>query len=164
MFSTVINNEAIQRLQTWSPGLSVPGVIYGNPTVSTNTPVPNLYPMPSIIHDPVSSTVPTHVENAGPLTQFLVSNGVGTDRTLFISMASEAYIEPMINFKVGLEKFNLGENLFVLCLDTPCLEAAKQHRILAYDGYLMNEMEAQGDWHHPIARVKVCSSQSIIWY
>jgi hypothetical protein len=91
----------------------------------------------------------------GPLSTYLRLNGIGNDKTLFLSMASKEYIEPVINFRKQLNIFGLAESYVVLCLDTDCVEATKKHHILGYDGFLVTEAEAQGDWHDPIARMKV---------
>lgn len=91
----------------------------------------------------------------GPLSSYLRSNGIYTDKTIYLTMASKDYIEPIINFKTQLDKFALGESYVVLCVDTECLEATKSHHILGFGGYLATETEAMEDWHNPIARMKV---------
>jgi hypothetical protein len=70
-------------------------------------------------------------------------------------MASENYIESVINFKRQLDKFSLGGRFLVLCVDPACVEAMSKHSILGYDGYLQTESESKADWHLPIARMKV---------
>ena len=100
-------------------------------------------------------TSDTDVTDVGNLPEFLESKGVGTDRTLFLTIASEPYIESTINFKRGLDNFSLGEDYVVLCLDTPCLEAARGHDIIAFGGYIMKETEATDGWGYAIARAKV---------
>jgi len=92
-----------------------------------------------------------------PLSTFLRNTGIGTDRTLFVTIASKSYIEPMINFKIALDKWNLGGNYVVLCLDIECAQAAESSNIIAFDGYFMSGKESKGDWHFPIARIKVPS-------
>ena len=89
--------------------------------------------------------------SGGPLSAFLHANGIGNDRTLFVTMANEAYIDPMVNFKWGLDIFNLGRDYLVLCLDQACLDQAKRYEVLAYDGYVEEGL----NWHHHIARMKV---------
>lgn len=86
------------------------------------------------------------------LSQFLRSHDVGTDRTLFVTMASESYIEPMVNFKRSLDKFDLGKDYVVLCFDLPCVAAAKKYDVLAYDGYIGHGSEERS---YQIARAKV---------
>ena len=95
--------------------------------------------------------------NTGGLAEFLRSKGLGTERTLFVTIASQPYTETMVNFKMGLDRFSLGEEYVVLCLDVPCLDTAKNHDIVAFGGYLMNETESAGDWHYPVARAMVYS-------
>lgn len=90
-----------------------------------------------------------------PLSNYLRRGGIGPNRTLFITMASRQYIEPMINFKHALDRWNEGQNYIVLCLDIECVEAGIAHGIHAFDGYLQTITEAQGDWHYSVARMKV---------
>lgn len=70
-------------------------------------------------------------------------------------MASERYIDLIINFKTALDKWNLGENYVVLCLDIECVRASEAHKIIAYDGYIRSRNETNVDWHLPVARMKV---------
>jgi hypothetical protein len=91
-----------------------------------------------------------------PLSNYLRRGGIGPNRTLFITMASRKYIEPMINFKRSLDRWNEGRNYIVLCLDRECVDAGIANGIHAFDGYLQTTSEAEGDWHHPVARMKVC--------
>lgn len=106
-----------------------------------------------------SPVLPTHIKYSETpslsLTSFLRSRAVETDSTLFIALASENYIEPIINFRASLDKWNMGKNYVVICMDTACLQAAETHDILAYDGYCINRRELGSDWHIPIARAKV---------
>jgi len=92
-----------------------------------------------------------------PLSSFLESHGLYNSRTIFLTMASKGYMQEIVNFRDTLAKWKLGENYVVLCLDLGCLEGAKEHGILAYDGYIMTPEEARGDWHIPVARLKVPS-------
>lgn len=96
-----------------------------------------------------------NVMDVGNLPEFLESKGVGTDRTLFLTVASDPYIESMINFKRGLDNFSLGEDYVVLCLDTQCLETARSHDIIAFGGYIVKEAEATDDWRYAIVHAKV---------
>jgi hypothetical protein len=96
---------------------------------------------------------------SGPLSSFLQSRGIGNERTVFLSMASKDYIEPVINFKKQLDKFTLGGDYVVLCLDNECLDAMGNNSILGYGGYLLTESDAKEDWHIPIARMKVIHPQ-----
>jgi len=93
------------------------------------------------------------------ISGFLQSQGVGPDRTLFVAMATESYIEPMVNFKWGLDKFELGGDYVVLCLDVPCLEAAHRYNILAFRGFVGKSLEGAVDWHSRlgsrVAEIKV---------
>jgi|SRR5579862_1694630 len=91
------------------------------------------------------------------LSAFLESKGLDNSRTIFLTIASNSYLEPMINFRRSLEKWSLGENYVALCLDVECVQAANAHNITAYDGYLMTAKEAQSDWHLPVGRMKVWS-------
>ena len=93
--------------------------------------------------------------NYGPLSTFLRSNGIGTDKTLFVTIAGGLYIDPAINFKKQLETWSLEQNFLVLCLDMACMEATKRNSVLAYDGFLQTEDEARTDFHIPVARMKV---------
>jgi len=61
----------------------------------------------------------------------------------------------MINFKLGLDMWGLGDRFVVLCLDRECVQAAESHEIHAYTRYLMTAGEAGDDWHLPVARIKV---------
>jgi hypothetical protein len=88
------------------------------------------------------------------LSAFLHDHGVGNDRTLFVTMANKVYVDPMVNFKWGLDIFHLGRDYLVLCLDQTCLEQAQRYDILAYDGFI----EEGVNWHDHIARMKVSSS------
>ena len=72
-----------------------------------------------------------------------------------MTIASKHYIQQMINFKTSLQKWDLDRCFLVLCLDRECLQAAKENGIMGYDGYLMTPEEAAGDWHVPVARLKV---------
>jgi len=90
-----------------------------------------------------------------PLSTFLESNGLDNSRTIFLTIASKEYIEQMVNFRTSLAEWKLGNNYVVLCLDVECLQGAKEYDILAYDGYIMTAEEAAGDWHIPVARLKV---------
>lgn len=94
-----------------------------------------------------------------PLSNYLRRGGIGPNRTLFVTMASRKYIEPMINFKYSLDRWNEGQNYVVLCLDIECVEAGRTHGIHVFDGYLQTIAEAQGDWHSPVARMKVSCHQ-----
>ena len=91
----------------------------------------------------------------GPLSSFLQSKGISVNQTIYLTMASKEYIDPVINFKKQLDKFDLGDVYVVLCLDPECVDATKAHHILGFGGYLATETEAEGDWHFPIARMKV---------
>jgi len=86
------------------------------------------------------------------LSQFVRSNGVGTDRTLFVTMASESYIQPMVNFRWSLDRFDLGKDYVVLCFDEACMAAAQQHDIMAYGGYIDH---GQHERAYEIAHLKV---------
>ena len=107
----------------------------------------------SSLHN-VAIATPVATET-GPLSAFLNAHGLDTSQTLFVTMASTQYIEPMINFNKALKKWNLDKFYVVLCLDVECTKAAEAHNILAYSGFLMSENEALNDWHDPIARMKV---------
>lgn len=72
-----------------------------------------------------------------------------------MTIASKHYIQQMINFKTSLQKWDLDRCFLVLCLDRECLQAAKENGIMGYDGYLMTPEEAAGNWHVPVARLKV---------
>ena len=77
-------------------------------------------------------------------------------------MATEGYVDPIVNFRMALDKFGLGQNCIILCLDQGCVERAKQHNIVAYDGYIMTSEEVGGDYHVPVARAKVRVPNPII--
>lgn len=104
----------------------------------------------------ISALFPT---KGGPLSAFLRSNSIGTDKTVFLTIADRNFIEAAIHFKTQLDKFELGETCVILCLDTDCLEAAKAQSVLAYDGYVIREA---GDWRMPVAQMKVQSPFSQI--
>jgi hypothetical protein len=107
------------------------------------------------IDNAIDSAPATNIDG---LSEFLQSRGIGTDRTLFVTIASEPYIEPMVNFRMGLDRFSLGGDYVVLCLDVPCLDTARKYDIVAFEGYLMKETEAGDDGHDPVAQTKVHSS------
>lgn len=90
-----------------------------------------------------------------PLSTFLRNKGLENNRTLFVTMASEYYINSIINFKIALDKWNLGKEYVVLCLDIECVRASEAHEVIAYDGYIRYRNETNGDWHLPVARMKV---------
>lgn len=73
-------------------------------------------------------------------------------------------MDPIINFRTALDKFGLGQNYLVLCLDTGCFEGAEAQNILAYDGYIMSAEEAENDYHLPVARAKVRVYNPIMSY
>lgn len=108
------------------------------------------------------STFVNEMSSVPPLARFLQNSGLGKDKTLFITMATEGYMDAVFNFKLGLDKFDLGGNCVVLCLDKGCVERAKEHNICAYDSYVMNGDEAGGDYHVPVARAKVISSKRFV--
>jgi hypothetical protein len=110
---------------------------------------------PFLLRSPAALKQNVQDTNTGGLAEFLRSKGLGTDRTLFVTIASQPYAESMVNFKMGLDRFSLGGDYVVLCLDVPCLETARNHDIVAFGGYLMNETEPAGDWHYPVARAMV---------
>ena len=89
------------------------------------------------------------------LSGFLQSRGVSNDKTLFVTIASKKYVAPMINFKFGLDRWDLGKQYVILCLDHECVQAAESQNIHAYTGYLMSAKEEGDDWHTPVARIKV---------
>ena len=124
---------------------------------------PNLYrtsyyPPTSRPHAFDSSLGGTSKADRIPLSTFLKSNGLDNDRTIFLTIASKEYAKQMINFKLSLEKWKLEQNYVVLCLDIDCLDVAESHNILAYARYLISEEDANGDWHIPVARIKVSLS------
>jgi len=61
----------------------------------------------------------------------------------------------MINFKLGLDRWGLGEQFLVLCLDHECVKAAEANNIHAYGRYITTAKEEDDDWHTPVARIKV---------
>lgn len=87
------------------------------------------------------------------LTGFLQSRGVGNDKTLFITIANKKYVDAMVNFKFALDKWDLGQQYVVLCLDQKCMEAAESHNILAFNSNLMTD--DNDEWQAPVARIKV---------
>jgi len=126
-----------------------------NPTIQENSWLSPTIPATTLAS--VNSTAPS-APPQGPLTRFLLSNGVTPNRTLFVGMASKSYIPLMLNFKLGLTKYQLEKDYLILCLDQACLDACKEHDVLAYGGYrLDNEtvLQAAGGWRNPIAKAKV---------
>jgi len=109
----------------------------------------------------ITSPVETELD---PFSAFLKSHGIDNNRTLFVTLASKQYIEPMINFNVALKRWNRDKNYVVLCLDIECLQAAEAHDFLAYDGYFMRDTEVGHDWHASVARMKVPSPSYISDY
>jgi len=91
----------------------------------------------------------------GPLSAFLNSHGVYTDKTIFVSIADSQYLSQMRLFKSRLDIFGLGGNYVVLCLDGPCLADLRRESILVYDGFLMSKSDSEGDWHAHVAKLKV---------
>jgi hypothetical protein len=90
-----------------------------------------------------------------PLSTFLGRNGIENDKTVFLTIASQEYMPQIINFRASLRKWKLDSRYAVLCLDVECLSVSKDNGIVAYDGYIMSPEEAAGDWHVPVARLKV---------
>jgi len=107
--------------------------------------------------EPISSIANPVETELDPFSAFLESHGIDNNRTLFVTMASKQYIEPIINFNVALKRWNRDKNYVVLCLDIECLQAAEVHDFLAYGGYLMRDTEVGHDWHPSVARMKVAS-------
>jgi hypothetical protein len=87
------------------------------------------------------------------LPDFLKDHQLGTNQTVFITMADEKYVEPMVNFKISLDKWDLGGNYVVLCLDEKCSNLAESRHILHYDGYFKSRDATT--WNAPVARAKV---------
>ena len=131
---THLHNSLSSLRENWSSGKVFPS------TSSSSIPRPGRVGTPYRGH-------------GGPLSAFLHEHGIQNDRTLFVTMANKAYVDPMVNFKWGLDIFHLGNDYLVLCLDQACLEQAAQYDILAYDGFI----EEGVNWHQQIARIKVPS-------
>jgi hypothetical protein len=87
------------------------------------------------------------------LPEFLKDHQLGTDQTVFITMADEKYVGPMVNFKISLDKWDLGGNYVVLCLDQKCSSVAESRHVLHYDGYLKSQDSTS--WNAPVAHAKV---------
>lgn len=93
-----------------------------------------------------------------PLSTFLCRHGLDNDETVFLTIASKEYMPQTLNFKASLKRWKLDRRYAVLCLDVECLSVSKENGIVAYDGYIMSPEEAKGNWHVPVARLKVPSS------
>lgn len=95
------------------------------------------------------------LDDPTPLSTFLGRNGIDNYETVFLTIASREYMPQILNFKASLKKWKLDTRYAVLCLDVECLSVSKENGIIAYDGYIMSAEEAAGDWHVPVARLKV---------
>jgi hypothetical protein len=87
------------------------------------------------------------------LPEFLKDHQLGIDQTLFITMADEKYVEPMVNFWISLDQWDLSGNYMVLCLDERCSNVAESRHILHYDGYFKSQDTTT--WNAPVAKAKV---------
>ena len=94
--------------------------------------------------------------HSGPtLSDFLKQHRIESNQTLFVTMADGNYIDPMLNFKLSLDKWDLGKDYLVLCLDSKCSSVAQSHHILHYDGYYKKDNDT--NWKIGVARSKVTS-------
>jgi hypothetical protein len=86
-----------------------------------------------------------------PLSGFLQSHRIGTDKTLFLTIADKNFLGAALHFKSQLDRQGLGDSFVILCLDDECLKGA-EGKSLAYDGFVFR---GPGDWHTPVAKMKV---------
>jgi len=103
-------------------------------------------------------TVPRPKEDLRSLPGFLQSRGVGVDKTVFVTIASEKYVQSTVNFKFSLDRWGLGRQFVVLCLDDDCVREAESHGIYAYNRYATDAKERSDNWRRAVARVKVLSN------
>jgi hypothetical protein len=124
---------------------------------------PSSTPQSEILYESSSSQLDSlSLSDFSSLADFLQSRGLGNDKTLFVTIASKQYVDPMINLKYALDMWGLGEQYVVLCLDHECVHGAESHKIHAYTRYLMNAKEDGDDWHTLVARIKVCQISSVL--
>ena len=79
----------------------------------------------------------------GALSAFLLEHGLTTHQTIFVSFGCAKTIHALLNFKLALDLFNLGNDYVILCLDTVCTDVANANGILSYDGFASEKVNAR---------------------
>jgi len=125
----------------------------------------NLVSIASIGKIPIFPPIPTledipgfhkkKTPKSGRLARFLQHNGFKTTETLFLTISDKNYIEQAVQFKARLDHFYLSDQYVVLCLDPECVEGMRAKNVNVYDGYVITDL---GDWHMPVAAMKVHQS------
>lgn len=140
----------------WAMNSHVSIVFPDNSISLSNAPFTPLFPQPKAPFEPLTMPIapnPAVVHSNATLCDFLKKSGLEVNQTLFVTMADEKYAEPMINFKLSLDKWDLSGHYVVLCLDASCSNAAASQNILHYDGYYKPEDDTT--WKASVAKAKV---------